>query len=99
MEGVRCPAKGHPGASNPNWKGGVRVNHDGYLEIRAGPLRNVYVHRLVMEAKLGRALLPDEEVHHINGNPLDCRPENLEVKLVEEHRPILNGRPAWGRKP
>lgn len=87
------------GAEHGRWKGGVSVNCDGYLQIQAGPLRGVYVHRLVLEAKLGRKLAVDEEAHHINGDRLDCRPENLEAKPVEKHRPFLNGRPAWRRKP
>lgn len=76
------------GAGHPDWKGGRSVDADGYILIytpghpharKRGGAPPVYVaeHRLVMEAKLGRYLLPGEVVHHINGVNDDNRPENL----------------------
>ena len=96
--GVRSQPPKLRGAEHGKWKGGVKVNSDGDLQISAGPLRGQYVHRLVLEAKLGRKLADDEEAHHLNADRLDCRPENLEAKPADGHRPFLNGRPQWRRK-
>lgn len=41
--------------------------------------------KYLMEKHLGRALSPDEVVHHINEDPMDNRLENLQVLTREEH--------------
>jgi len=73
------------GTKNGKWAGGVCCVTDGYLQIRAGPLRGVYVHHLVAEAMIGRPLTKGEEVHHLNGDRLDPRPANLQVLTRAEH--------------
>lgn len=45
----------------------------------------VYLHRLIMEAKLGRYLTEDEIVHHIDENPENNHWDNLEVMTQSEH--------------
>jgi len=74
------------GKNNPAWKGGAYIEPDkGYRMIRnpkhPRARQNGYVleHILVAEQMLGRPLQDGEEVHHINHNRADNRPENLRV--------------------
>ena len=82
-----------PGAKSPAWKGGRYVTGCGYVHIKcpthpyANPRGYIYEHRLVMEAHLGRILLPTEVVHHVNGIKTDNRIENLMLLSNQgEHR-------------
>lgn len=57
-----------------------------YVPVENKRSKCMYVseHRLVMEQKLGRKLLPQETVHHLNGDRQDNRPENLEIWLYPQ---------------
>lgn len=80
------------GSKHINWKGG-RVKIKGYWHIycpthpscKSRPY--VLEHRIIMEKKLGRYLLPTESVHHIDGNPQNNKIKNLKVFVSEsEHQ-------------
>lgn len=78
--------KAPKGKDHPRWKGGRYISSQGYMMILMPkhPFPdhpNGYVKRcrLIMEKKLGRYLKRKEEVHHLNGNKLDDRSENLQL--------------------
>ena len=77
--------RGSPMEKNYFWKGGRAVDTDGYILVKspdhpyatkAGYVRE---HRLIMEEKLGRYLLPVEVVHHKDQNHNNNAPDNLQV--------------------
>ena len=51
---------------------------DGYIRIMVNR-KGMVQHRYIMEQHLGRELLVEENVHHINGDRADNRIENLEL--------------------
>jgi len=82
------------GPNAPWWKGGRYPIHSGrYMLVLPASdypfpesIRSsgrILEHRMVMELRLGRRLERREVVHHINGDSLDNRPENL--RLYSSH--------------
>lgn len=77
------PYQFKPGGE-PHNKQGWHFNIRGY-RIVTGAGKRMSEHRLIMQRHLGRRLADSEIVHHINGNKLDNRIENLQVMTSSEH--------------
>lgn len=60
----------------------LEIKNGYYVDTETGE----FLHRKIAEMIIGRKLIIGEEVHHINGDKLDNRPDNLEVLSAEEHR-------------
>lgn len=97
--------RGRYGPDNNFWKGGRSVASNGYVLVRVGTGHHLadvrgyaYEHRLVAENKIGRRLVPGEEVHHVNKNKQDNRPENLSVEKDSHHHHVKHRHPASNRR-
>ena len=98
------------GAENGSYVCGRRITSGGYVLVSAPqdhpyarqrpnrPSKVILEHRLVLEKKLGRYLLPTEIVDHIDGLRLHNDPSNLRLfQSNSEHlkETISGQRPAW----
>lgn len=78
------------------WKGGRRISNYGYVLLHmpnhpmSRPDGYILEHRYVMSEHLGRLLLKEELVHHIDGNKLNNAIVNLELTNLSDHRRIHN---------
>ena len=71
----------------------AHLNQFGYFRIRLGDGSRKLVHRLVMEAELGRPLGRDELVHHIDSDRVNNDPANLQLMSKQTHKAL-----HWGSK-
>jgi len=59
--------------------------HNGYECFIDQDGKEVFIHRYIMEQKLGRKLERGEEVHHIDENKRNNDPDNLELTVKSDH--------------
>jgi hypothetical protein len=71
--------------------GGKVSQGGGYLTLRIDGEKKLE-HVLIAESALGFTLPPGVEVHHVNENPSDNRPENLVVCQDRQYHMILHAR-------
>lgn len=64
---------------------GITQKPSGYIEITRGANKGRSQHRVIMEAKLGRSLSPDEIVHHKDTARSNNSLDNLEVMSRSDH--------------
>jgi hypothetical protein len=89
----RPPPRFKAGPANPEWKGGVRIDDDGYTYIYKPHHPHVtaggYVmkQRLLMEKWIGRYLKPEERVAFLDGDRSNFSRKNL--KLFPSHGAML----------
>lgn len=84
----------HTGEKNNRWKGGQFKNPLGYIyklnKEHPNGNQDGYIaeHRLVAEKILHRFLIRNEEVHHINFDRADNRPQNLLICTHSYHKKL-----------
>jgi hypothetical protein len=78
------PAAALKGERNFKWNGGRYTAKSGYVFLLIDGERKLE-HRHLLEESLGRKLLSEEHIHHINGNPSDNRLENLQIMTSSDH--------------
>lgn len=77
--------KNQSGENSPTWKGGRFIDDTGYVQVwkpehpNAKKIGYIREHRLIMSEILGRPLLAEENVHHIDGDKTNNSPDNLEL--------------------
>jgi len=79
----KCSIEYMKGKNSPFYNGGT-ITAQGYKAVKVGE-KYILEHRLIMEEFLGRKLVENEVVHHIDENKLNNNIENLKLMDRKEH--------------
>jgi len=83
----QCYANWHQGENHSLFNPEGSQRDDGYIRIAVNG-RRTYLHRYLMEQKLGRRLNKEEHVHHLDGDNENNTLENLSLTNNPEHRKL-----------
>lgn len=89
----KCTALAHPENTKKAQSASPLMKRARYLSSRKYKIINIdgkriYEHRYIMEKYLNRKLERNEHIHHINGDPMDNRIENLQLLTNSEHQKL-----------
>ena len=69
----------------------------GYYNIQWGRGKSQFIHRLIIEYKIGRKIIKGESCHHIDKNKLNNHPDNLQFfEFFNEHMKFH--KPVWSKE-
>ena len=88
-------------AALSRWEGksvGTSVKPSGYVEYTTGEHKGRSVHVVAMETRSGRHILPDEVVHHIDGNRRNNEINNLALMTRAAHTRLHRREESFFRK-
>ena len=84
----KCSGIYHRGENNSTYKNGQYITNMGYKQELNGTGGYYFTHRKTVEDAIGRRLTSSEHIHHINGDKLDNRLDNLVILTCSEHTKI-----------